>query len=190
MQKAFHTGFFLLSILLFSFCSDNDIKMQKQLQMLDSLKLELEKGMAVYKTIDTSRLLAGIREYDKNVQRIMILVKDTLEKKDGEMLNVYKRLKKPLLYLLDKNDDVLMEMDVSCGQLRDLYDDIQNHAIEDARAFEYYTQEYSNAADLLKQVGRDTEMAKNELLRFDTLNVKIKALIERYEGKLNAAHKK
>ena len=172
----------LVIALFFSFCSERK-NFEKEIAVLDSLRLELEKGIAVYKTIDTARLNRRINEYEQNFNLISEQIKDTLEKNDGEALNTYKYLKKPLNYLYTKNKDFIIELETSKNQLRDLAEDLKNHKIEDAKAFEYFHNERSNSIDLLKQVDKDMNLAKNECSRFDSLNVKIKELIERYTNK-------
>ncbi len=182
MQKTIGIFSALLITLLFSFC-DHQKKFEKQIHVLDSLKLELEKGIAVYKTIDTARLSRRINEYEQNFNFILEHVKDTLEKKDGEAVNAYKDLKKPLVYLYSKNKDFIIELETSKNQLRDLADDLKNNKIEEARAFEYFQNEKAYTLDLLKQLDKDMNLSKNEFPRFDSLNIKIKELIERYTNK-------
>ncbi|MFL5753855.1 MAG: hypothetical protein ACJ76F_10650 [Bacteroidia bacterium] len=172
----------VISVLVFSFCS-NEKKFEKQTRVLDSLTLELEKGIAVYKTIDTVKLKQKLEEYEKQVKYIAENVKDTISLKDGEVINAYKGLSNAMNYLVTKNRDFITEIELSKQQLKDLSEDIKNNKIEDAKAFEYYTQEQFNAESLLAAMNKDIAIARTEVNRFDSLNGEIKAFIGRYTVK-------
>ena len=178
MQKAVFISCILIGV-SFSFCS-NEKKFEKQTRILDSLTLELEKGIAVYKTIDTLKLKQKLAEYEKQTKYIAENVKDTISLKDGEVINAYKGSSNAMNYLLLKNKDFITEIELSKQQLKDLSGDIKNNKIEDARAFEYFTQEQVNAGNLLEAINKDISLAKTEINRFDSLNGEIKAFIGRY----------
>jgi hypothetical protein len=177
MQK---TGFLLIVLSLFiSFCNPEK-KFDKQIRVLDSLTIELEKSQAVYKTIDTLKLLQKLSEYQKNVAFISSEVKDTINSKDGELINAYRGMSNALMYLLNRNREFLAEIEISKKQLKDLSTDMKNNKIDDLKAFEFYTKEENNAGALIEQITKDVEMAKTEIGRFDSLNGEVKAFIGRY----------
>lgn len=181
MQKLFF--FICIAIgLTCSFCS-NEKKFAKQTKILDSLTLELEKGIAVYKTIDTLKLRQKLNEYDKQVRFIAENVKDTISLKDGEVINAYKDLSGAMNYLLLKNKEFTAEVELSKQQLKNLSADMKNSKLEDAKAFEYFTQEQVNAENLLEAINRDINLTRTEINRFDSLNGEIKAFIGRYTSK-------
>ncbi len=166
----------VLVVIVFGACK-NTSAYEKYILTLDSLRMEVEKGIIVINTFDTIRMSGRINEYDSIINIISAGIKDTLSKTEGEIIARYKHMKKPLVYLCENNTLLRENMEQSKIQLQSLAEDIKTNALEKERAFEYITQEIAEANKLLKQLEENRDLSKEQLPLFDSLSVSVKKLI-------------
>lgn len=161
-------------------CSKPD-KYKAQITALDSLRLELDKKLAVFNSIDTLKIKRYVDKYYANIKWMKENIKDTLSARYLTALNKYQTINDPLLFL--KTNFSLMQKDAAFNkqQLQKLSLDLSKNLIEDEKAFEYYAVEKLEAEKMTEVLQSNYILAKQSLDSFEKYNNEIEKLIATYQ---------
>jgi len=125
---------------LFVSCSNPD-KHKEKINTLDSLKIELDKKIAVFISIDTLKISRSIDTYNGNIKWMRENIKDTLSVTYLNTLKKYQTVNDPLLFLKNNFSAIVKDAEYSRQQLQKLSSDLAKNLVEEERAFEFYTVE-------------------------------------------------
>lgn len=148
-----------------------------QIKELDSLQVELDKAVAVFKTVDTNKLKTCVGKYDENVKWIGENIKDTLSIEYLNALKNYRTINEPLVFVKANYVDMLGDASYSIEQLKKLAIDMKENNIDPEKAFEYYTIEKNEAIKLMQSLNDNKQLAKESLDTFEKYNGEIEKLI-------------
>lgn len=177
-------AFFIFPVLLLFMASCNNHKLyEEQILSLDSTRVELEKQIAVFQSLDTAKMSRYIDTYKQNVSWINENIKDTLEVAYLNALKNYRTVNEPLLFVKENYASIINDAKLSAGQLQKLATDMKNDAIEEARAFEYYTVEKSEAKNIMEALVENHKLATQSSDTFNKYNSEIEKLIAVYKNR-------
>ncbi len=173
------------TILLFvaTSCS-NEKKYEKQITVLDSLNSEIEKKLAIFLQIDTIKLDSILTEQQNNLDNVSSLVRDTLQKNEMEILLTYNENMKALQFIKKNSGALIRDAQLNQLQLKNLVNDLKKDVFVEASAFEYYSQEKSEAQKFLTALTENATLYQTEKDRFISLSEKVKSFIESQKNKL------
>lgn len=161
-------------------CSNPD-KHKEKINTLDSLKIELDKKIAVFVSIDTLKISRSIATYDGNIKWMKENIKDTLSVTYLNALKKYQTVNDPLLFLKNNFSAIIKDAEYSRQQLQKLSSDLTKNLVEDERAFEFYTIEKMEAEKMNEVLQNNYQLAKESVDTFDKYNNEIEKLITSYK---------
>lgn len=165
---------------IFVSCSNPD-KHKEKISSLDSLKIELDKKIAVFSSIDTLKISRNISLYKSNIKWMRENIKDTLSVTYLNTLKKYQTVNDPLLFLQSNFVSILKDAQYSREQLQKLSSDLKKNLVEDERAFEFYTIEKMEAEKINEVLQSNYQLAKESIDTFDKYNNEIEKLITSYK---------
>ncbi|MBK6836001.1 MAG: hypothetical protein IPG89_17735 [Bacteroidetes bacterium] len=165
---------------LFVSCSNPD-RHKEKINALDSLKIELDKKIAVFSAIDTLKIARSISSYNNNIKWMRENIKDTLSVTYLNTLKKYQTVNDPLLFLQGNFSSILKDAQYSRDQLLKLSSDLKKNLVEDERAFEFYTIEKMEAEKMNEVLQSNYQLAKESIDTFDKYNNEIEKLITSYK---------
>jgi hypothetical protein len=165
---------------LFVSCSNPD-RHKGKINTLDSLKIELDKKIAVFNSIDTSKISRSISTYNNNINWMRENIKDTLSITNLNTLKKYQTVNDPLLFLQSNFSSIIKDAQYSREQLQKLSSDLKKNLVEDERAFEFYTIEKMEAEKMNGILKSNYQLAKESIDTFDKYNNEIEKLITTYK---------
>lgn len=165
---------------LFVSCSNPD-RHKEKISTLDSLKIELDKKIAVFSSIDTLKIARSISSYNNNIKWMRENIKDTLSVTYLNTLKKYQTVNDPLLFLQGNFNYILKDAQYSREQLLKLSSDLKKNLVEDERAFEFYTIEKMEAEKMNEVLQNNYQLAKESIDTFDKYNNEIEKLITSYK---------
>lgn len=165
---------------LFVSCSNPD-RHKEKISTLDSLKIELDKKIAVFSSIDTLKIARSISSYNNNIKWMRENIKDTLSVEYLNTLKKYQTVNDPLLFLQGNFASIIKDAQYSREQLLKLSSDLKKNLVEDERAFEFYTIEKMEAEKMNEVLQSNYQLAKESIDTFDKYNNEIEKLITSYK---------
>jgi hypothetical protein len=151
--------------------------------MLDSLCTELNREQAIFSQTDTLKIDSLLSEYKARMAALESEVKDTLEKKEMNSILEFRDLAEPLVFIRKNSGMMNSEVNLSIAQMKKLKEDLTAGRIAEAEAFEYFSQEKSNAANLIRALKDNNKIASRNNDRFIALNEQIKAILDKRNEK-------
>lgn len=177
----------ILSVLLLVCSCNPGQEYTPKIKELDSLQIELDKDLAVFKSVDTIKLRRCLTTYSNNVKWMEDNIKDTLT---ADYLNTFKKYKgidEPITFLVQNYKGLISDVNLSKDQLSKLSLDMKNKVLEEERAFEYYTIEKNEAVQMISALKVNHQLAKESMDTFEKYNNEVEKLITIYK---NAPDKK
>lgn len=171
----------IISVLFFASCG-NQAKYTEQVNSLDSLRIELDKNLAVFSSIDTAKISRYAKTYSGNVAWMEQNIKDTVSKEYLNALKNYRGVNEPLLFIKQNYGNMIKDAEFSKQQLSKLSSDMKNKAIDDEKAYEYYTVEKMEAKKIMDALTMNHELTKQSIDTFDKYNSEIEKLINKYKS--------
>ncbi|HEY1038940.1 MAG TPA: hypothetical protein VGF30_06015 [Bacteroidia bacterium] len=176
---------FLIAVALFfsiiSSCG-NQAKYTSQVTSLDSLRIELDKKLAVFSAIDTAKIGRYVKTYEGNVSWIEQNIKDTVSVDYLNALKNYRGVNEPLEFIRHNYSAMIKDAEYSKEQLNKLSADMKNSVIDEEKAYEYYTIEKLEAQKIMDALTVNHELSKNSIDTFDKYNNEIEKLINKYKS--------
>jgi len=166
------TGFIVLT----EACS-NSTNHKKHSVILDSLRLELDKKIAVFNSIDTSKISRNINIYNANITWMKKHSKDTLSASYLNTLKKYQTVNDPLLFLQNNFSLMIQDAEFNKQQLQKLSSDLAKKLIDEEKAFEYFTIEKMEAEKMTQVLQNNYKLAKESIDSFEKYNNEIEKLI-------------
>ncbi len=171
----------VICAVFFGSCT-NQAKYTEQVGSLDSLRIELDKKLAVFSSIDTTKISRYTKTYSGNVTWIEQNIKDTVSKEYLNALKNYRGVNEPLLFIRENYANMIKDAEFSKQQLSKLSSDMKNKAIDDEKAFEYYTIEKMEAKKIMEALTINHELTMQSIDTFDKYNSEIEKLINKYKS--------
>ncbi|MCD6066108.1 MAG: hypothetical protein K0S33_934 [Bacteroidetes bacterium] len=160
----------------FASCN-NEAKYLSQIGSLDSIRVELDKQLAVFQSIDTGKIARYVKTYETNVNWIRENIKDTLPVEYLSALKNYRNINEPLIFVRENYRDMVSDAQLSREQLQKLASDLKSASIEEERAFEFYTVEKNEAKKIMDALAENQQLVKQSVDTFDKYNSEIEKLI-------------
>jgi len=120
--------------LLFGSCG-NQPKYTEQVNSLDSLRIELDKNLAVFSSIDTAKISRYAKTYSGNVSWIEQNIKDTVSKEYLNELKNYRGVDEPLLVIKENYANMIKDDKLSKQKFRKLSTPRKNKASNDKKTY-------------------------------------------------------
>lgn len=180
--------FFIAILILgipFFFAECRTDKYSKQIQMLDSLQIDLEREQAVFSQADTLKIDSLLGEFKNRMNELESQIKDTLEKKEMNSILEFRDLAEPLLFIRNNSGQIQLEVKTSITQIKKLKEDLLANRIQEAEAFEYFSQEKTYASQLIRALKQNNKIASRNNDRFIALNEQVKSILEKRNEKQN-----
>jgi hypothetical protein len=171
----------ICAVVLFASCR-NGAAYTEKVNSLDSLRVELDKQLAVFQSIDTARVARYVKTYETNVGWIQENIKDTLPVQYLSALKNYRNLNEPLAFVSANYKDMVSDARLSSEQLKKLAADLKSGSIEEERAFEFYTIEKDEAKKIMNAMAENHLLVKQGTDTFDKYNSEIEQLITLYKN--------
>ena len=182
MKKVLHL--ILLPALLMTYSCQPDLDSGK-VEDIDQLILEAQSTLTQLHSIDTSQVQTGLKELMLNVQYIQKYHADTMSYETAQYLSRYYTLAN-LLKDYDSYEVVEKNLQLSKKQLEDLKHDYVNHAIEEDKFSQYFTEERNQLVQLQEKV----QGMENNWRRFEEkameYNPKVDSIVNHIETKRNS----
>jgi len=178
------TGLIILPIIiLIAVSCGTKTDKNEQLVKIDSLKMIIDRMELKLNEIDFGKANKALIEYRLNMNDIVAHIEKELDTVSGKYLMAYTEVKAPLKSFVKHQPQIKKDIAKARKQLDDLYHDVEKELINEDK-FEAYLNAESDSIFILNNwVSENVDKVKEQILNFDSLNPRIKDIIQFHKNK-------